>query len=452
MESPKEPITQPLPQRQNGQGRILPREFDADEGQVVDLFDAAARIESRGYSDRSLFTRYGYDSVFALAGEIADRGPLHRTPEEVTPVAYSVIRAWMRAALLVSGAVLAGLVQAQLGAGSLEMIVAGCAGWVLGQAVAGVTWYRLRFDSKDRAARYGGVVAVACAVLALAAAGALVLTGQLGAPGFYLILGWVAYALAVSLLAVLDRITLPLTVMSVAVVVQLTAWLAVPQGNEATGLFTVLPAIAAVTVIVLYTVYTVRSGEDADQTDLAEIRGIAVPVTQAVLLSGALVIALSVVPDSHGTAFVATAVLMVAITDPGIVVLRRRLSWFAHRSSSLLWSRRFAWGLASFAILSVALLAAGLVVLIVAVTGAEEERLTSTVLGSVLFTVLATLSSVLTAFGAQVKGLVPALLAVLVMVVVAAMTGGLVLAVSALAIAVGLALLIHQFSDARVFT
>ena len=118
----------------------------------------------------------------------------------------------------------------------------------------------------------------------------------------------------------------------------------------------------------------------------------------------------------------------------------------------MLLSRRFAWGLASFAILSVALLAAGLVVLIVAVTGAEEERLTSTVLGSVLFTVLATLSSVLTAFGAQVKGLVPALLAVLVMVVVAAMTGGLVLAVSALAIAVGLALLIHQFSDARVFT
>ena len=429
----------------------LPAEFHADSGRVVDLFDAAALIEFRGYSDRSLLSKYGYGSVFDLAGRLTATGAGRPDPvRTAAPETSPVNAAWLRTGLLISGAVLAALVQAQLGAGFLEMIVAGCAGWVLGQAVAGVTWYRLRSDSRAGAARYGGVVAVWCAAGAVVMAFSLGSTGDLGATGFSLVLGWVAYALSVSLLVVLDRVAVPLAVMVATVVVQLLVRLSTPQGTGASAA-TVLPALVAVAVIVGYTVYIVSSGEADGKRELTGYRGIAVPVTQAVLLSGSLVVALSLVPTSHGTAFVATAVLAVACTDPGIVLLRRRLSWFAHRSSSLSWSRRFAWGLACLAVLGTAVLAAGLVVFIVGATGAAPEQLGRTVLGSVLFTVLATLSSVLTAFGAQLKGLVPAALAVPVMLLVGTLGGGAALVFCALAFAVGLSLLIHEFSDARVF-
>ena len=114
-------------------GRSVPQEFEGED-EVVDLFDAAARIEARGYSDRSVHSKYGYDTVFDLARDILGRRARLRTSERQTSSALSVRKAWMRAALLVSGAVLAGIVQAQLGADSLEMIMAGCAGWILGQA------------------------------------------------------------------------------------------------------------------------------------------------------------------------------------------------------------------------------------------------------------------------------------------------------------------------------
>jgi hypothetical protein len=100
----------------------------------------------------------------------------------------------------------------------------------------------------------------------------------------------------------------------------------------------------------------------------------------------------------------------------------------------------------------VAMLAAALVIVIVEVTGAELEQLTTTLLGTVVFSVLATLSSVLTAFGAQFKGLVPAILALIVMLAFASLAGGAILLLSALACVAGLSLLIHQFSDARVFS
>jgi hypothetical protein len=446
--------TSRLPRPEDGPfaARAVPGEFDLDGGQVVDLFDAAARIESRGYSDRSVRHKYGYDSVFDLAGDVVTSGPRHRAEVVATPVAYSLTKAWLRAALLVMGAVLAALVQAQLGAGSFEMITAGCSGWILGQAVAGITWYRLRFDAKERAARYGGVVALVCAGAAVVGVGALLLTGALGAAGVGLILGWVAYALAVSLLTVMDRVAVPLTVMVVAVALQLTTWLIAPQAGAAPGWLSVLPALAAVTVVTVYTVRSVLAHEETGSPDLSDLRGVFVPVAQSVLLASALVVALSAVPDSHGTAFVATAVLVVACTDPGIVALRGRLSWFANRSTSLLWSRRFAWSMASLAVLMVAMLAAALVIVIVEVTGAELEQLTTTLVGTVVFSVLATLSSVLTAFGAQSEGLFPAVLALAVMLAFASLAGGAILLISALACLAGLALLIHQFSDARVFS
>ncbi|KLU08312.1 hypothetical protein [Kocuria sp. SM24M-10] len=446
-----QPNTQPLPERPVISPRAVPEEFDGDGGQVVDLFDAAARIESRGYSDRSVARTYGYDSVFDLAGDVVDHGPRHRAEDRSPSVAYSMTKAWMRAALLVLGAVLAALVQAQLGAGSREMTLAGCSGWILGQAVAGMTWYRLRFDSKERAARCGEVVAIVCAAAALTAAFLLLLTGVLGAAGFGLVLGWVAYALAVSLLTVLDKVAVPLAVMMVAVVLQTTTWLITPQGGGSTGFLAVLPAITAVVAVVGYTVRLTRGHAETGTPEIRDLRGVAVPVAQAMLLASALVVALSAVPASHGTAFVATAVLLVACTDPGIVALRSRLSWFAHRSTSLLWSRRFAWGLASAAALLVALLAALLVVAVVEVTGASSEQITTTVVGTVLFSVLATLSSVHTAFGSPFRGLVPAGLALVVMLAFAAMSGAAVAVISAVVCLIALTLLMQQFSDARVF-
>lgn len=449
-----EPVTEPAPPRPSGSGGSAGPDVDFEEdGELVDLFDAAARIEAQGYSDRTVSARFGFDSVFDLAGDVLvrRRPRQHRVEKAAGSPALSVTRAWMRASLLVSGAVLAGLVQVQLGTRPLEMIVAGCAGWILGQAVAGITWYRLRLDALERAVHYGGLVAAVCAGVALAGSLALLVAGLLSPTGLFLVLGWVVYALSVSLLTVMDRVLLPLTVMAGTVFVQLLVWAAVPQDVGALAGLTVLPAVAGVAVIVVHTVRCVRFEKVPDSLGAPELRGILVPVMQAVLLAGALVIALSGVPDSHGTAFVATAVLAVALTDPGIVALRVRLSWFAHRSTSLLWSRWFAWALASLSVLAVAAVAAALVVVIVAVTGSQQEELPGTVLGAVLFSVLATLSSVLTAFGAQGKGLVPAALAVVVMLVVGGLTGGVVVLVGVLGCTAGLLLLIHQFSDARVF-
>lgn len=450
-----EPTTQPFSDGRTEAVRA-PRpgaEIELD-GEFVDLFDAAARIESQGYSDRTVSDRFGFDSVFDLAGDVMvhRRRPQHRLERSAVSPGLSVTRAWMRAALLVGGAVLAGLVQVMLGTSPLEMIVAGCAGWILGQAVAGITWYRLRFDAMDRAVHYGGMIATVCAAIALAGSVVLLGAGQLSVTGLFLVLGWVLYALSVSLLTVMDRVVLPLTAVVGAVLVQLAVWgLQSWTGAALVGL-SVVPAIVGVGVIVIYTVRSVRFEKVPERLGAAELRGIFVPVMQSVLLAGALVIALSGVPDSHGTAFVATAVLAVALTDPGIVALRVRLSWFAHRSTSLLWSRRFAWGLASLSVVVIAAFAAVLVVLIVAVTGSQQDELPGTVLGAVLFSVLATLSSVLTAFGAQGKGLVPAALAVVVMLVVGSLTGGLVVLAGALGCVAGLLLLIHQFSDARVFS
>lgn len=424
-----------------------------DLADVVDLFDAAAHIESRGHSDRTVSTSFGYSTVFDLAGAIFGQRDRHAMQEQASSPALDVRAGWMRAAVLICGALLGGLVQMQLGAGSFEMIVAGCAGWVLGQAVAGVVWYRLRFDPMERAAGHGGLVALVCAGIAVTVAASLLLAGEISFTGACLLLGWVAYALSMSILTVMNRLSLPLLTMVAGVTLQaLVSALSPETGAHALfGPMTVLPAIAAIVVIVGQTVLAVRSEQTSVRPDLSDVRGLTVPVTQAVLLAGALVIALSVVPDSHGTAFVTTSVLAVALTDPGIVTLRGRLWWFAHRSTSLLWSRWFAWGLACLAVLVVAATAAGLVFLIVMGTGAERDRLSSTVVGAVLFSVFAALSSVLTAFGAQVKGLVPAGLAVLVMFVVGSMSGFPAVLVSIVAAAAALGLLIHLFSDARVF-
>lgn len=424
-----------------------------DLADVVDLFDAAAHIESRGHSDRTVSASFGYSTVFDLAGAIFGQRDRHAMQEQASSPALDVRASWMRAAVLICGALLGGLVQRQLGAGSFEMIVAGCAGWVLGQAVAGVIWHRLRFDPMERAAGHGGVVALVCAGIGVIVAACLLLAGGISFTGACLLLGWVAYALSMSILTVMNRVSLPLLTMVGAVTLQALVSALSPE-TSAPALFrpmTVLPAIAAIVVIVVQTVLAVRSEQISVHLDLSDVRGLTVPVTQAVLLAGALVIALSVVPDSHGTAFVTTSVLAVALTDPGIVTLRGRLWWFAHRSTSLLWSRWFAWGLACLSVLVVAAIAAGLVFLIVMGTGVERDQLSSTVVGAVLFSVFAALSSVLTAFGAQVKGLVPAGLAVLVMLVVGSMSGLPAVLVSIVAAAAALGLLIHLFSDARVF-
>ncbi|MEX5294537.1 hypothetical protein QYM41_04550 [Kocuria sp. CPCC 205268] len=424
-----------------------------DLADVVDLFDAAAHIESRGHSDRTVSAAYGYNSVFDLAVVIFGQRNRQDEQEQASSPALDVRAGWMRAAVLICGALLGGLVQMQLGAGSLEMIVAGCAGWVLGQAVAGVVWHRLRFDPMERAAGHGGVVALVCAGIAVVVAISLLLTGGISLTGAFLLLGWVAYALSMSILTVMNRVSLPLLTMVSAVTLQalVSALGHSADAHVSFGPMMVLPAVAAIVVIVLQTVRAVRSEQTLARPDLSDVRGLTVPVTQAILLAGALVIALSVVPDSHGTAFVTTSVLAVALTDPGIVALRGRLWWFAHRSTSLLWSRWFAWGLACLAVVVVAAIAAGLVVLIVMGTGADREQLSSTVVGAVLFSVFATLSSVLTAFGAQVKGLVPAALAVLVMLVIGSTDGLPAVLISIGAAAAALGLLIHLFSDARVF-
>ena len=434
----------------SGTGPVPASEYD---GEAVDLFDAAARMESEGYSDRSVSTRFGFATVFEAAADVLAnrRQPSHRLERPSASPALSVRKAWMRAALLVSGAVLAGLVQVQLGARPLEMMVAGCTGWILGQAVGGITWYRLRFDPMERAVHYGGLVAMVCAGLALAGSVTLLALGLLSPAGLCLVLGWVVYALSVSLLTVMDRVVLPLTVMAGAVLVQLVLWAMMPWSGATLTRLAVVPAAVAVAIIILHTVRLVGFQRISDRAGMSDLRGIVVPVLQSMLLAGALVIALAVVPDSHGTAFVATAVLAVALTDPGIVALRGRLSWFAHRSTSLLWSRWFAWGLASMSIVTIAAVTGGLVVLIVALTGMQQDELSATVFGAVLFSVMATLSSILTAFGAQVKGLVPAALAVAVMLAVGTLTGGIVVLVGVLGCVAGLLLLIHQFSDARVF-
>ncbi|MGK7222878.1 hypothetical protein ACSNO4_08800 [Kocuria flava] len=430
----------------------VPQEFGTGLD-VVDLFDAAARIESSGHSDRSVRAKYGYGSVFELAQELFGRRDVRSAEEQITSPALDVRAGWMRAAVLVAGALLGGLVQRQLGAGSFDMIVAGCAGWILGQAVAGVIWHRLRFDPLDRAAGHGGAVALACACLALFLAGGLGGAGRISLTGACLVLGWAAYGLSMSVLMVMNRLVLPLLTMAAAVTVQLLVTVLGPpvRTDSPAGTLTVLPAIAAIVVISVHTVLVVRSGSPRARPDLSDLRGLSVPVTQAVLLAGALVIALAVVPDSHGTAFVTTSVLAVALTDPGIVSLRGRLWWFAHRSTSLLWSRWFAWALACLAVVAIAVTAAGLVSVVVLGTGAEQDRLGRTVVGAVLFSVFAALSSILTAFGAQVKGLVPAALAVVAMTGLGLLGASTAALVSALAVAAALALLIHLFSDARVF-
>lgn len=238
---------------------IASPELLGDLVDAVDLFDAAAHIESRGHSDRTVSAAFGYSTVFDLAGAIFGQRDRHALQGQSSSPALDIRASWMRAAVLICGALLGGLVQMQLGTGSFEMIVAGCAGWVLGQAVAGVIWHRLRFDPMERASGHGGVVALVCAGIALFVAVSLLLTGEISFTGACLLLGWVASALSMSILTVMNRVSLPLLTMVGAVTLHaLVSALSPETGAHALfGPMTVLPAIAAIVVIVVQTVLAV---------------------------------------------------------------------------------------------------------------------------------------------------------------------------------------------------
>ncbi len=109
--------------------------------QAVDIFDAAAQLESQGYGD-SVAQQSGYRDVFDLAGGLMANTRSRRERRSPTGVAAMLLAALGRMLVLFSGVVIS-LAVLPSATSPKQMFVAGAVGWLCGQAVSAGIWHGL---------------------------------------------------------------------------------------------------------------------------------------------------------------------------------------------------------------------------------------------------------------------------------------------------------------------
>lgn len=135
----------------SGSGARSRQELSGLVAGAVDVYDAAARLESGGYGD-AVAVRRGYRDVFDHAGAL-DRGdplvPLAGAPASARPEGRT--DTWARAALLLATVLLCLPVLPT--AGVAAMFVAASAGWLSAQAVSAALYWGLGRRDLPRGAR-----------------------------------------------------------------------------------------------------------------------------------------------------------------------------------------------------------------------------------------------------------------------------------------------------------
>lgn len=311
---------------------------DAHPGLVdraVDHFDVAAHLEAAGFGD-AYARRHGAADVYDYARALPALPP--DTPEPLSIRTRSPREGWVRALLLLAGAVVMALcapaaVGAGAGAGanlSLTFIATGLTGWVLGQLVGFVTWRRAGLGDPAGAARRS--VATAAIVSVPLLGGVTAATAVLGKAPLFATLAltsaWAVYAVSLTLVSVLGGLRhLALLAASCAVIA---------VGATVAGV-TIIPLIALGVLslggaVLAARTYRATTHLPPTRPSRDDVRAAFNGAAQAALMSCALLLALNLADSDDRIPLSIAVILAAALCDPAIEDLGLRLRSLSYRS------------------------------------------------------------------------------------------------------------------------
>lgn len=125
-----------------GEQAPAPRETESHMGlamqQAVDIYDAAARLESQGYGDSTARTS-GYRDVFEMAGGLMIGTRSRRERRSPTGIPVMLMAALGRMLVLLGGVIISLTVLPQ-NAAPYAVFVTGAVGWICGQGASAGIW------------------------------------------------------------------------------------------------------------------------------------------------------------------------------------------------------------------------------------------------------------------------------------------------------------------------
>ncbi|WP_277511695.1 hypothetical protein [Cellulosimicrobium cellulans] len=304
--------------RRSGRGAALP-EYGRGS---VDRFDVAAELEASGFNER--LTRLHLDgrSLFDIARTLHERRPRSDATSSTGTVRTrrEVVDAVVRALVLVGGVVLAATASEALDLTATETAVASLAAWVGGQTTSAVVWARSGSGDLVGGVRAAGVwafgVLVATGLAAGLTAHGWATTSAATAVGAFV--GIQVYAQSVAILTMSRWSRTAATAVVVGAVAIVAA-----RAEEAsrTVVVGIALAVTAGLALVLSVAWTGASGS-LRRRDLAPVPSAAV---QALVLATGSLLLLAGHRWVDPVPFVAGTVVAVAVTDPALVLGRRRL-------------------------------------------------------------------------------------------------------------------------------
>jgi len=414
---------------------------------AVDILDIAARLEASGVTDRMARQSHGSADVFALAATLRHDATWSERSAGGRPAWGELGEAIRRAVLLVAGVLLASAVLGHLGLAPTSVWLVGSLGWVGGQIVSAIAWTRLGWGQGGSGLRRGGSTALVV-LLAAGVAGALVgRNSPAPVTSTVFTLGWVAYAMAVSLLVCARRTQAALAVVLGSLLVMGAALFL--HGTWPTAVVLAAAAAAACAVVALAARTVLSAGHPA-LPDRVDLLSAAPAATQATLLAASLLLLLQTVPGTSATPIVAASVAGAALADPAIAALRSHLRTSAGRIYVVALAARRARQAAVLAAASTAAVSALVAATVVIALRAGAPDWTTAVLPAAAFTAVATTSAALTAFGAPWRAALAAASAVVYAVTALVSIALATVVVFPMALIAAITLLLHRVSDPRV--
>ncbi len=208
-------------------------------GGAVDVFDAVAHLESRGYGD-TVARRLGHEDTFAMASSLMAEGNAPVQGATGRALRRDLITAFGRMVVMLCGVAIS-LSCLPAGVGQVRVFIAGATGWLCGQAISAGVWHGLGTGHRQVAAW----VAVHLAPVLTAVAVGASLAIDSPAP-----LLWAVWSMSASVLVILRPGWALVTSCSWAAVVTIAATLLLPDARFGVACTMVaLVAVAAVVVV-----------------------------------------------------------------------------------------------------------------------------------------------------------------------------------------------------------
>ena len=380
--------------------------FTNDQAGVdaVDVYEITARLESSGVTDRTARRRHGAKDVFEYAQSLVQMRTVVQIPgnKDSWVSRDALFEAVRRGIVLILGAFLGGLTATVMASNTREVLIAGIGAWIIGQSISGIVWAHAGAGQVNRGvARGAGATILVLLALACYMAVSMALPGHDGSWAG-LLMAWCWYSCVVSMLVILGRSWLLLTILAVAVSIVALALVLNHGTSPAIVVSVAVLVLAAVTVALAI---HFRTSSDRRLFGRGGWLAAVAPAAQASFLAAALSLSLTRLPDWEGTALVVATVVAAAATDPALVLMRQRLVWSSNRTPLLRHAARHARSLTMTMSASIVLISAAVsTVVVVFLVG--DSRAATTVLVAAAFSSLATTSTTLAAFGLPAGGVV----------------------------------------------